>query len=561
MNKQQLINTATEIIKTLPIAHYLKVDTLPVEFSDSEDTSYFDPFARKIVIAFSNIEMNAKHTNPKNDVETEKIVRCFLYHEVSHAILTPKDLMKTALDWQQCALKNPSISSRYLITPSLANIVEDERIETILNGYYFNVDFRWNFESSCPLDKKASFASFEGFVFNAVRHHYSPISGKAVSTIVSSFIMRTKNINATGSDIDLCQEINKTLLILKSYFDNLMSKLPKSKSNQNSNQNQNGQSGNEKGNSNNGKDENNQKEGDEKDSESSSDNGENKDDEKGTEQAINEIIENGDEPQKEAVQLSKDEQRSIAVTATVNLKQEVSSYRGRELKATDFEANEEAKVEMLKIIGKNKGFGKAIAPVTYGYSGKFTAKKLMKDFDDSRKWFEKKSFECTGKDGKKGEVKTLNIWLDNSGSFMPNDMKINGIIKALIDIEAKRDDFHFNLIRIENELTLLKGNDRVSNSKGGTYISEKELNKIYKETNQTEKEMNIVLFDGMIFSSIADYAPLKIFNNKNAIFITETDNYEPIKLTCTRARDIINECADYTERLQENIIRSLDILF
>ena len=50
-----LSQESEKILKTLPVAHYLKVDTIPVIFDNYSETSYFNPSGFEIHIALKNI--------------------------------------------------------------------------------------------------------------------------------------------------------------------------------------------------------------------------------------------------------------------------------------------------------------------------------------------------------------------------------------------------------------------------------------------------------------------------------------------------------------------------
>lgn len=106
-----------EILKQLPIGYYAggRVD---VTLDEEAETSYFDPLARKISVSLNGAQELAKN----GKLDTETAARGHLYHELSHAILTPQGLRP-----------NDAI-----------NIFEDERIETLLDGYFRDVDFKEN---------------------------------------------------------------------------------------------------------------------------------------------------------------------------------------------------------------------------------------------------------------------------------------------------------------------------------------------------------------------------------------------------------------------------------
>ena len=115
------MNVPIAIIKSiaegLPIGLYAK-RRIPVAIDEEEPTSYYNPVSDEIVISSKIIQEGLKHVHKKKDIEPA--VRSMVYHEVSHAILTPNKMKMT--DWM--------------------NIFEDERIETILGDYFLDVDFK-----------------------------------------------------------------------------------------------------------------------------------------------------------------------------------------------------------------------------------------------------------------------------------------------------------------------------------------------------------------------------------------------------------------------------------
>lgn len=102
-----------QILKTLPIGYYIKRD-VKVTLTD-ETASYYNNMYDCINISYPMIEQIADNI----DV-LEKDIRCLLYHEISHAFITPKNLHNS----------------------TIVNIFEDERIESLLRHFYRDVDFR-----------------------------------------------------------------------------------------------------------------------------------------------------------------------------------------------------------------------------------------------------------------------------------------------------------------------------------------------------------------------------------------------------------------------------------
>ena len=111
------INYIAQILKTLPIGYYAKRQ-LRLKMSDTAECSFYSPSEDSITISYQQLlPVLQKFTD---DTNIENKVRCMLYHEVSHAILTPERLEMT----------------------DEVNIVEDERIETIFKNFYIGVDFK-----------------------------------------------------------------------------------------------------------------------------------------------------------------------------------------------------------------------------------------------------------------------------------------------------------------------------------------------------------------------------------------------------------------------------------
>ena len=155
-----------KVLKTLPIGYYVGRD-IDVTLTNENTTSY-NLLLDKIEISYPTI---AKTLERVADMNIEYTTRCLLYHEVSHALLTPKKLN----------------------TDDIYNIFEDERIETILADYYLKVDFKsftkqlndWHFQKP-----KSSLDYF----FQIVRFRYGP---KKFTDRVQQIILDYQNLDAS----------------------------------------------------------------------------------------------------------------------------------------------------------------------------------------------------------------------------------------------------------------------------------------------------------------------------------------------------------------------------
>jgi hypothetical protein len=106
------------IVKTLPIGLYAKRGIV-IAIEDTE-TSYYSPNTDEIVVSYPQIVTSLKKVAEDSPFK-ESIIRGILYHEVSHAFMTPE------MSWND-----------------IINVFEDERMETLLADYYLNVDFKSN---------------------------------------------------------------------------------------------------------------------------------------------------------------------------------------------------------------------------------------------------------------------------------------------------------------------------------------------------------------------------------------------------------------------------------
>ena len=103
-------NVAKQLLQKLPIGYYLK-RRLDVSLENCR-TSYFDVVNNRLAVSYPQLR--------KLKDASEEDIRCLLYHEVSHALLTPLKLHVN----------------------DIRNIFEDERIETICKDFYLNVNFK-----------------------------------------------------------------------------------------------------------------------------------------------------------------------------------------------------------------------------------------------------------------------------------------------------------------------------------------------------------------------------------------------------------------------------------
>lgn len=158
-----------QILGTLPIGYYAG-RRIGVSLKDDIPTSYYCPAEDTIDISYPIIKEGVSKIDKTEDIEG--VVRSMMYHEVSHAILTPEkiDIRREQKD--------------------AINIFEDERIETLLRNYYHGVNFRkqvydLNGGIHKPHDATSAF-------YNAVRFGIAP---KVILDDVNRIIARNSKVN------------------------------------------------------------------------------------------------------------------------------------------------------------------------------------------------------------------------------------------------------------------------------------------------------------------------------------------------------------------------------
>ena len=124
-----------EIAKRLPIGYYLG-RKVPVEVVNGYEAKC-DAIKGNIIIGLFLLQEAADHVSPEEEAtwDREKLLRCILYHEIGHLLLTPP-LLKgkvTVRDKSGRATRN---------SRDIVNIFEDERIETVLSCFFLGVDFK-----------------------------------------------------------------------------------------------------------------------------------------------------------------------------------------------------------------------------------------------------------------------------------------------------------------------------------------------------------------------------------------------------------------------------------
>ena len=445
-----------------------------------------------------------------------------LYHEVSHAILTPNTIFKYC--WGE--------EDKFVV-----NVFEDERIETILNNYYLDVNFKqnlFNIAGEKPVIEKDNPQSI---FYALVRYRFGE---KRLLDKVSEIIEKYKDINRNTEYCDeskihnyyreirdLYNEIKRKVAsksinpdsmeqdndaLKKLNSDNVQTGKPKASKNENENESESeNKSESSKENSNN---------------EENSTTEETQDIDKNLRNMIKGIIsnvENNGLTEQQNIDLRKAEKTIEMIIANFNKKNSGGN-------------------------GYNS------------YSGIFNPRAVTRD---DYKYFDRiASINGNNTFG----TCHLNLVIDCSGSFYWNTNIINNLLIMLSRIERKNPNFSMDVSFINTKFKTCKTfKDRVIKCDGGNDIPNNWKEIMGKLQKQNSYNYNIILFDGNALSD-SHYSFLrrqKIFkqlDQPNTTLITDRGNVmymEDNKFT--KAKVIVTE--DYTDELINNIIKAFSRMF
>ena len=180
-----------KVIKTLPISYYAFKE-MSVQLTD-EDKTYINLATCAINISYPMIRKAMEDAERKGiEMDAESVCRALLYHEVSHALLTPMDM------------KN---------NPAYYNVFEDERIETVLYNYYINVDFKANVKHICGWNKPRKPRNADEAFFQTVRFRYGKLEHlRRVKQIIEKYtFVNSSCVHANGGTLGNYEKSIKAL--------------------------------------------------------------------------------------------------------------------------------------------------------------------------------------------------------------------------------------------------------------------------------------------------------------------------------------------------------------
>lgn len=510
------------IVNTLPIGFYTG-RRIGITLDKETETSFYDPMEDKIVVSYPIIAHRMKAMPETSTCTEEEAVRSMLYHEVSHAILTPASEMRNSFQ---------------------LNTFEDERIETVLRHYYHGVDFRKQlYDIHGGHAPKATDA--EKAYFNAVRFGLG--TGK-VQKKVKEILHDYASLNrasrrwydhpCAGDYEDAVDELWD--LVRKEFRAHPEEFQPQDGEGEGEPQEMD-KMGNGKPKPQKGQGEKKQGEG------------------QGEEKADGEPDGEGEQGEgKQEAEPYKGEPHECELTAE-QVKKMVGASLGGHPNMDEAQVQKLAEfqktVEM--IIGnfnkKNKG-GSGIN----AYSGVFNPRAVSRN---DYRFFER---AMTTQGNNKFGTCHLNLIIDSSGSFASNVPLTNGILAVLSEIERKNRNFTMDVAFINHDFHLCESvRERKMVANGGNAIPDNMKEILMKLQKPQTCNYNIVLFDGDAICQNYHGKDCNklfgVFDMKQTTLITDPDNEQYMNPPFTSTKVVVTR--NYTEELIDHIIHALTIAF
>lgn len=500
------------VTDTLPIGFYTNRKIEAVLTEDTE-SSWYDPLRDTINISYKQLTEGIERIA---EDKFEMVIRSNHYHEVAHAMLTPKDL--------PC--------------PSWFNIFEDERIERVTANLFYGIDFAEAFNAICG-EMSAPAISPEHAFFNLVRYHHG---AKKWLKKVDSIIKKYKTVHRNSGDEcgddyrgSKASEYYHTVANLWDEFSKEWHKDPKKAEGEGE-----------------------EAEGDGKSGSSS----------KGYKGDIKETPEDSEDEAEGGTSEGEDEEAKSGATSTEDSKGKKRSTSAI-MSAEDMKAIMSAVADSMmnpefyqtaSMLFENFHRKNSKGSGINGYSGVLNPR--LADRPDYRMFERSVSSRGSNSFG----TFHLNLYIDTSGSFMANDEATNKIIKSLELIEQKNRNFTFDVITMGSEEKISPKSNRFISSGGGNHLSG-EIFDIYRKMQLPQTyNYNIVLFDGDAYSNdvypksrVKKWLPngkgFQAFNNNNCMIISDPYNQRYIEQYAPTVKTIYTR--NYVAELSDNVMKAL----
>lgn len=525
-----LFGEVLEVVNELPIGYYAK-RRIDLRLDKEEPTSYYNPLEDKIVISYPIIARGLENADGEAESYKETAIRSMVYHELSHAILTPPYLLEL----------------QRRVPPEVINIFEDERIETILKDFYMDVNFKQNLLHICG-NTIPTATNPIGVFFNLVRFRY--YSDKKLVKEVERIINYYKDVSTATGQRDNNWKVHDYVWDIVKLYEKLLEQQMKQPNLTNPNSEETEEivsdiQGSDK--SENGYDKNNNatEKSANKGQDSKTENGENSEIEKGE---ISEA-ENGknSETEKEEDSNAKQEKQVTIYTGEGGANNTLFEKILKQCYNNDFI---EQLNQIISNFNKKTGSGNGCT----GYSGIFNPRNIK---NNNYKFFDRK-INSNG-NNKFGKIH-LNLFIDESGSFCALQDSANKLINSLARVEHTNPNFDFDLICDSEGFREMPKNKRKVTAEGGNSLDYAEVVEVMKKhTKKDCYNYNIVLHDGKVYSVSQKNAFLG-WNRNNVSMIDTGDNRHHLE-ECKQAKVYIHPYEKLVNGLEAEVLNILKKAF
>lgn len=503
---QVTYNQVKKILDTLPIGYYLGHSIPPVKLSKDSDSTHIDQTTEEITVSFRNVQTMLK--NAPDDIDVESVVRGLLYHEVSHAVLTPvmtfrEDVSTSYVSYdgfvyelfmglRRVYYKKFNCKIPLTTPKDIINIVEDERIETLLKDYYLNVDFRKNvvlLNGIADPEKELENADLLKRLFLVCRYHVG--TQEELKSLTNLLINRKTLSNKTSTE-----KIGLYLDDIESFAITVLEnvKVPTQQDSQN---------------------------------QQSSDNKESKDDQQTDTPSpfeINDLFKDNPDIKKDPEEI-RDELRKLSTN------QEAASCADR----------------LNHIITSAMNKRKMRSGAHTAYAGNIDPRLCG---NNDYRWFTKKS---TSGNGKRFDKININLFCDNSRSFCDDEDNLNGLIVTLLKLAEQNKDLTVTTTHINRSIRRGTKDDMFVHCNGGTMLDDS-IKTIYPSLQKPNAtNWNLVVFDGYCNKS----ENFSVFNHPNVIMVVDDSNRSTINTYCPQTRSKIIT-GDYAKEFEHTVLSLLE---
>lgn len=502
---------AKKILDTLPIGYYLGHAIPPVKLSKESDSTHIDQITEEITVSFRNVQTMLK--NAPDDIDVESVVRGLLYHEVSHAVLTPvmtfrEDVAGSYVSYggfihglftvlRRAYYKKFNCKIPLTISKDIINIVEDERIETLLKDYYLNVDFRKNvvlLNGIADPEKELENADLLKRLFLVCRYH---VGTQEELLVLTDLILYNKDRTNKARDAAITCYLDDIEKFAVTVLNNV--NVPTQQDNQN------------------------QQSSDDK----QYDNKESKDEQS-----------NGNPSPLEISDLFKDKP---------DMRKEAGEIRDKLRKLSTNQKAASCADRLNRIITTAMNKRKMRSGAHTAYAGNIDPRLCS---NNDYRWFTKKS---TIGAGKRFDKININLFCDNSASFEDDENNLNGLIVTLLKLAEQNKDLTVTTTHINRSIRRGTKEDMFVHCDGGTMLDDS-IKTIYPSLQKPNAtNWNVVVFDGYCQKP----KNFTVFNHPNVIMVVDDSNKTTIKTYCPQTRSKIIT-GNYAEEFKQTVLALLE---